>query len=172
MSGLKYALFRSLGVVAVMAVVALGASPAAQASPASHAAPPPKVPNACKTFSLKSADALFGLKKGTHLAEKSSHTGTGRNEAFRCEVKHGKTVLMIYTSANTGGFGGPLKCYKRPKLGRYGTICVSTIKKFPFTFTQFEKHKIWFSDNFNKTLPHQGKALYAFALAQYKAYKG
>ena len=172
MSSLKYALVRSLGVVAMMAVVAVGASPAAQASPASRAAPPPKVPNACKTFSLKSGDALFSLKKGTHLSEKSSHTGTGRNEAFRCEVKHRKTVLTIYTAASSGGFGGPLKCYKRPKLGKYGIICVSTIKRFPVTFTRFEKHRIWFSDDFNKTLPHQGNALYAFALAQYKAYKG
>ena len=51
-------------------------------------------------------------------------------------------------------------------------LCVATLKKLPFTFTLFKRHKIWFSDDFNKTLPHEGKALYIFALAQYKAYKG
>jgi hypothetical protein len=36
---------------------------------------------------------------------------------------------------------------------------------------EVNKHKIEFSDTFTKTLPHQGKALYSFALAQYKAFK-
>lgn len=172
MSGLKHALFRSLGVVAMMAMIALGASPAAQASPASRAAPALKVPDACKTFTLKSGDALFGVKKGTHLSEKSSHTGKGSNETYLCKVKHDKLALTIYTSASFGGYGGPEKCYKRPKLGKDAVLCVSTLKKLPFTFTLFKRHKIWFSDDFNKTLAHEGKALYTFALAQYKAYKG
>ncbi|MGO8956671.1 MAG: hypothetical protein ACLQFR_04775 [Streptosporangiaceae bacterium] len=172
MSGFKHALFRSLGLLGMVALVALGTLPAAQASPASRAAPTVKVPNACKSFSLKSGDALFSLKKGTHLSEKSSHSGTGSNETYTCLVKHGKLTLTILTSAFAGGYGGPLKCYKRPKLGNHGTICVGTLKKFQVTFVRFERHKIWFSDDFNKTLPHEGKALYTFALAQYKAYKG
>ena len=45
------------------------------------------------------ARRIRGLKKGTHLSEKSSHTGKGSNEAYRCVVKHGKLKLTIYTSA-------------------------------------------------------------------------
>ena len=166
--------FRRLGVMAggvlsaALAALAVIALPATQAS----AAPAFKVPSACKTFTGKSADALFAVRKGTRLKEVSTHTGSGKNEVYTCTIKHRGKQLRVETSGYAGGFGGPLKCYKRHKLGPDGQVCVSTEKNFPFTIVVFSKHKIDFSDSFNKTLPHQGKALYTFALAQYKAFKG
>ena len=170
--------FRRLGVKAggvlgaAVAALALGALPAVQASAAVQApAATVKVPPACKTFTDKSADAVFGVAKSKHLAEHSVHTGTGKNESYTCTVRHSKKTLKVTTSAFAGGFGGPLKCYKRPKLGPDGQVCVSTVKSFQFSIVVFSKNKIDFSDSFSKTLPHQGKALYTFALAQYKAFK-
>jgi hypothetical protein len=169
--------FQRLGVLAAgvaagaLVALAVGALPAAEASAAASVT----VPNACKTFTAKSADALFGVRKGTRLAEKATHTGKGSNETWTCTVTHGGKSgkkLTVFTSAVFGGFGGPIKCYKRPKLGQYGKVCVSTMKKFPFTFALFYKDKIFFADNFNRTLPHQGQGLYTFALAQSKAFKG
>jgi hypothetical protein len=169
--------FQRLGVLAAgvaggaLVALAAGALPAAEASATASV----KVPNGCKTFTIKSADALFGVRKGTRLTEKATHTGKGSNELWTCTVTHGGKTgkkLTVFTSALAGGFGGPIKCYKRPKLGKGGEVCVSTMKKFPFTFAVFHKDKIYFSDNFNRTLPHQGQGLYAFALAQYKAFKG
>jgi hypothetical protein len=155
--------------VASVAALALTAAPLSVA----YAAPAAKVPpNPCRTFTTKSADKLFGLKRGTAVSRKLSHDGTGKNETRICTVKHGTRRLTIDTSFFAGGFGGPLKCYKRPKLGSHGLLCVSDNKKFAFTFARFERHSVWFSDDYNKTLAHKGALMYTFALAQYKAYKG
>jgi hypothetical protein len=169
MSGFRMLALKAGAVAsAALTVLAVGALAATQAS----AAPAVKVPNACKTFTTKSADALFGVKKGTHLKKHSAHTGTGTNETYTCTITHHKKTLRVSTSAYAGGFGGPLKCYKRSKLGPDGQVCVSTLKSDQFTLAVFNKHHIAFSDSFTKTLPHQGKALYTFALAQYRAFKG
>jgi hypothetical protein len=173
MSGFRRLGAKAAGVLsAAIAALAVGALPAVQASAAVQApASAVKVPVACKTFTAKSADAVFGVAKSKHLAKHSMHTGTGKNEVYTCTVTHSKKTLKVTTSAFAGGFGGPLKCFKRPKLGPDGQVCVSTEKSFPFSIVVFNKHKIEFSDTFTKTLPHQGKALYTFALAQYKAFK-
>jgi hypothetical protein len=167
--------FRKLAIRAAVAVgagataLAVGALPAAQAS---VSAPAVKVPSACKTFTAKSADTLFGVKKGTHLKTKSQHSGSGKTESYTCTVTHSGKTLKVETSASFGGFGGPLKCYKRKALGINGQVCVSTVKSFRLTLVIFTKKKIVFFDSFNRTLPHQGRALYNFALAQHKAFKG
>jgi hypothetical protein len=155
---------------AALAAVAVAALPAAQASVAPASAL--TVPSACKTFTARSADALFGVRKGTHLREKSTRVGRGKNEVFTCTISHHGVSLKVTTAEFSGGFGGPLKCYKRTKLGRAGEVCVSTVKTFPFSLALFVKHKIVFVDSFTKTLPHQGRSIYTFALAQYKAFKG
>jgi hypothetical protein len=145
----------------------LAAAPIAAQAAAVKAPPSP-----CKTFTAKSVDALFGVKRGTRLSEKLTKFGSGSNETLICTIKHAPRQLIVSTSASAGGFGGPLKCYKEPKLGSHGLLCVSDNKKFSFTFVRFERHGIWFSDDYNQTLPKKGARLYTFALAQYNAYKG
>jgi hypothetical protein len=165
-------------VLVVLGLVVLGfAATAAQASATAAAGPAAAKaakapPAACRTFTRDSADALFGLRKGTKLKEKQTKIGSGSSQASICTVTKGAAELRVITSIGGGGFGGPFKCYKRPKLGSDGRVCVSTSKSFPDTFAIYNKHGIGFSDNYNRTLPHQGARLYAFALAQYKAYKG
>jgi hypothetical protein len=166
--------FRRLGlkagavVSAALAALTFGGLFVAQAS----AVPALKVPSACTTFTGKSADALFGVRKTTHLKEHSTRSGSGRSAVSTCTITHSGKTLRVSTSGYAGGFGGPLKCYKRSKLGPDGQVCVSTVKSFPLTLAVFVKHRIDFADNFSKTLPRQGRALYTFALAQYKAFKG
>jgi hypothetical protein len=148
------------------AVLCLGLAsvPAAQAAPAAKA-----TPNPCHTFTTKAADALLGAAKRAHLQV----TLVPKTQGFRqCKVTYRKLKLTISDSTTGGGFGGPFKCYKRPKLGPAGTVCVSDVKSLQETFAVFSKDSIFFADDFNKTLAHKGAALYTFALAQYKAYKG
>jgi hypothetical protein len=151
------------GIIACAALLAIGIASAtsAQAAPAAV-----KLPNPCKTFTAKSADALFAVKHGTHLSVKSAKVD-GENE---CVVTHGKVKLTIGVSSGAGGFGGPLKCYKHKNLGN-GVICVSTVKSFPLTLAIFHRYKIYFGDDYNRTLPKEGARLYAFALGQYKSVK-
>jgi hypothetical protein len=170
MSGFRKLAIRTAAAVGAGAMaLAVGALPAAQAS---VRAPAVKVPSACKTFTAKSADSLFGVKKGTHLTEKSKHTGSGKSETFTCTVSHSGKKLIVDTSMSFGGFGGPIKCYTRKALGINGRVCVSTARSVKFSLAIFTKKKIVFVDSFNRTLPHQGRALYNFALAQHKAFKG
>lgn len=156
-------------IVTFVAVAALAAAPLATASAAPAVKPPP---NPCKSFTTKSADTLFGLKKGTAVSRKLSDSGSGKNESRTCTVKHGHNNLTILTSYLSGGFGGPLKCYKRPKLGKDGEVCVSTVSSFKVSLARYEKHKVWFGDTYHKIVPHKGAKLYAFALAQSRAFKG
>jgi hypothetical protein len=153
------------------AVLCLGLAsvPAAQAA---QAAKPKYPPNPCKTFTAKAADALFGASKKAHLGTKLTKYGSGATEDLLCAVTYRKLRLSISTSKAAGGYGGPLKCYNRPKLGPHGQVCVSTNKNFVVTFAHFSKDSVYFFDDFNKILGHRGAALYTFALAQYKAYKG
>jgi hypothetical protein len=108
--------------------------------------------------------------RGTHLTEHLKNHGTGSSETSVCTIKHGKTTLAVTTTKYPTGFGGPYKCYSRPKLGSEAAVCVGTEKAFPGTFAIYKKHTAYFLDGFSKTLPHDGKALYTFALAQSKAY--
>jgi hypothetical protein len=169
MSGFPRAVLWLAGLITAMLTAATIAGPPPAAAAVS--APALTVPNACKTFSGKSVDAFFGVAKTRHLARKSAHTGTGKNEVWTCTVKHTKT-LKVTTSAFSGGFGGPLKCYAHKTLGKDGQVCVSTVKSFVFSIAVFDKHGIFFADSINKIMPKKGKALYTFALAQYKAFKG
>jgi len=150
-------------------VLGLGPLSAAQAAPSAAAV---KVPNPCKTFTPKSADALFGVSSKTHLPAKETKSGSGKFESLECTVTHGTVKLNVTVVAFPSGFGGPEVCYSRPKLGASGKVCVSDMKRFHFTFATFRKHGITFYDDYNVTLPKKGARLYTFALAQYKAYKG
>ncbi len=155
--------------VTLTALLALVAAPLATASAAPAVKAPP---NPCKSFTTNSADALFGLKKGTAVRRELSSTGSGKNETRICTVRQGGNKLTINVSYAEGGFGGPLKCYKRPKLGKHGLVCVSTERSFKISFARYEKHKVWFADVYNKIVPDKGAKLYAFALAQSRAFKG
>ncbi len=162
-------LIRSVA-VASSALMAVGLASLAAAQAATAAGSPP--PGACTTFTVKSADALFGVGGGTHLTEHPKNHGTGSNETSVCTIEHDKTTLTVTTTKYPTGFGGPYKCYARPKLGSDADVCVGTMKADPGTFAIYKKGTVYFSDDFSKTLPDQGKALYTFALAQSKAYKG
>jgi hypothetical protein len=157
------------GVIACAGLLALGVASAAtaQAAPAAPTAPAAvKLPNPCKTFTAKSADALFAVKRGTHLGVKST-TLEGTKE---CIVSHGSVKLTIGVATGAGGFGGPLKCYKHKNLGN-GSVCVSTVKSFPITLAIFHRYGVFFADDYNRTLPKEGARLYTFALGQYKSVK-
>jgi hypothetical protein len=153
------------------AVIGLSLVPASAAQ-AAQAAKPKGPPNPCKTFTTKEADALFGASKKAHIGTSITKYGKGATEDLICTVTYRKLRLSISTSEAAGGYGGPLKCYNRPKLGAHGQVCVSTNKNFVVTFAHFSKDSVYFFDDYNKILGHKGAALYTFALAQYKAYKG
>ena len=154
--------------LAALLLIGLTSLSAAQAVPSTSKPPP----NPCKSFTAKSLDALFAIPHGSHVSTKLTKFGTGKNEALICTVRHHKLKLIVTTERTSGGFGGPFKCYKRPRLGKDGIVCVSDIKSFPASFARFLRHGVYFNDDYNVTLPDKGARLYAFALAQYKAYKG
>jgi len=151
-------------IFACAGLLALGVASAATAQAAPAAV---KLPNPCKTFTAKSADALFAVKHGTHL----SATEKTEEGAKVCVVTDHSVKVTITVSSVPGGFGGPLKCYSRPKLGKDAVICVSTVKSFPVTLAVFHRYGVYFSDDFNQILPKKGARLYAFALVQYKGVK-
>jgi hypothetical protein len=152
----------ALGVASAASAQATPAAPVTSAAPAAV-----KLPNPCKTFTAKAADALFAVKRGSHLGEKST-TVEGTKQ---CTVTHGSVKLTIGVATAAGGFGGPLKCYSRPKLGKDGTVCVSTVKSFKVSLAIFHRYGVFFSDDYNRTLPKEGARLYALALVQYKGVK-
>jgi hypothetical protein len=158
-----------------IAALALGLAPlaAAQAATAPATAPAASkaLPNPCKTFTAKSADALFGVKHGTHLPESLSSYKTPYPSRV-CSVSHGATRAAVVTRRHTVAISGPFKCYKRPRLGAHGRVCVSTNKALKFTYALFRKDGVWLSDAITRTLPRQGSKLYQFALPQYKHFKG
>jgi hypothetical protein len=156
--------------IAAVALLVLGLAPVSSAQAAGSASKPP--PNPCRTFTDKSADKLFGVHSSTHLPEKLTTFGTGEFEYRLCTVRHRHRQLLVTTERVSGGSGGPFKCYKRPKLGSHGKVCVTDKKGFSDTSVSFKKHGIFFSDNYNLKLRRKGAKLYSFALAQYKAYKG
>jgi hypothetical protein len=154
---------------AVVAALAVGLAPLASAQ-AAVAAPKP-LPNPCRTFTVKAADTLLRVSSGTHLRERLSVT-TVPYTIRTCTVTHGKAKLTVQTQRHPGAFGMGFNCYKRPKLGSYGTICVSSQKTIKFTFVVFHKDGVYVSDGINATLPRKGARLYQFALPQYHAFKG
>jgi hypothetical protein len=153
---------------AALAALAISLAPLASAQAAAPAASRP-LPNPCRTFTAKSADALFGLGRHARLSEKLTRTRTPA--ARTCTVRHARQKLVVVTQRQAGGFGMGFNCYKRPKLGSYGQICVSAVKKVHFSFVVFRKHGGYGSDGINATLPNKGRRLYRFALAQYRTFR-
>jgi len=151
-------------IFACAGLLAIGVASAATAQAAPAAV---KIPNPCKTFTAKAADALFAVKHGTHLSA-TEKTADGVKE---CVVSDHSVKVTITVSSVPGGFGGPLTCYSRPKLGKDAVVCVSTNKSFPVTLAVFHRYGVYFSDDFNQILPREGARLYAFALVQYTSVK-
>jgi hypothetical protein len=166
MKSLRAVITSAAAVSAAVLCLGLASVPAAQAA---QAAKPKATPNPCHTYTAKAADALFGAGKHAHL---TATLAKGTPGYRLCTVTYRKLRLTIDTSTTFGGFGGPLTCSSRSGLGPDGRVCVSTRKSFPVTLALFKKDGIYFADDFNKILGHKGAALYTFALAQYKAYKG
>lgn len=153
---------------AVLASLAVGLAPLASAQ-AATAAPKP-LPNPCKTFTVKSARTLLRVGPHVGLTEK---LGRGKHPPSRsCTIKHGKTRLFVGVQRQKGGTGSGETCYKRPKLGSDGMVCVSNKNSPPFSFVVFHKHGIWVSDSLNLRLANKGARLVTFALPQYKNFKG
>jgi hypothetical protein len=155
--------------LASLASLALGLAPlaAAQAAPARAKA----LPNPCKTFTLKSAHAALAVSPGVRLTEKL--TGASHPVRFRaCTIKHGKVSLSVTVAWREGGQGMDEKCYQRPKLGHAGAVCVSLPRTPAFSFAEFRKDNVWVFDGITAMLPHQGRRIFDFALAQSKSFKG
>jgi hypothetical protein len=154
-----------------LASLAIGLAPAATAQ-AAAVAPAAPLPNPCRTFTVQSARVLLHVSSHTHLSEKLT-SATKPFPSRTCTVRRAKQKLTVVTQHHAGGLGMGLHCYKRPKLGSHGEVCVSTVKAVHFSFVVFRKlvgkHGVYLSDGINETLPHQGNALYTFALAQRKA---
>jgi hypothetical protein len=161
-------MLKRVSAVAVV-VFAIGLAPLASAQAASTPAAK-ALPNPCHTFTVKSARALLGVSSRTRLTEK---LGSSKNPAGRtCTIQHRKTRLVVEVSRQKGGTGSEENCYSYPKLGRGSLLCVSNAKSPPFSFALFHKHRLWVADGINVRIPHKGKRLYQFALAQYMSFKG
>jgi hypothetical protein len=151
-----------------LAALAIGLAPLASAQAAATPAAKP-LPNPCHTFTARSADALLQVGSRTHLSEK---LGSSTSPAARtCTIRHGKTKLAVEVSRQEGGTGSEETCYPYPKLGRDSLLCVSNAQSPPFSFVVFHKDGLWVGDGINVRVPHKGKRLYEFALAQYKSFK-
>jgi hypothetical protein len=151
------------------AVLAIGLAPVTLAQAAATPAAKP-LPNPCQTFTAKSAEALLQVTRRTHLSETLGRT---KDPAARtCTIRHGKTRFVVQVSRQKGGTGSEEKCYGYPKLGRGSLLCVSNAQSSPFSFVVFRKHHLWIGDGINVRVPHKGKRLYQFALAQYKGFTG
>lgn len=153
------------------AIAAAAASVVMVVAPASAAANTPaakSAPNACKTFASPTAAKLFGVAKSTKLTEKQARSGSGSESTSTCTTTTGQHKLTTNVSLTFGGFGGPFKCYDKPKLGPDGKICVSTVDNLQSTVALFSKGDLFFADTDNVTLPKHGKSMYVFALAQRK----
>jgi hypothetical protein len=151
-----------------LAALAIGLAPLASVHAAATTAAKP-LPNPCDTFTANSADALLQVSRRTHLSEK---LGSSTNPAARtCTIRHGKTRLVVEDSRQEGGTGSEENCYPYPKLGRDSLLCVSNAQSPPFSFVMFRKEGLWIGDGINVRVPHKGKRLYEFALAQYKSFK-
>jgi hypothetical protein len=158
--------------VSAVAIAALGIGLAPLASAQAAAAPAAKpLPNPCHTFTARSADALLQVSSRTQLSEK---LGRSTSPAARtCTIRHGKTRLVVAVSRREGGTGMDETCYPYPKLGRDNLLCVSNAQSpSPFSFVVFRKDHLWLGEGINVRVPHKGKRLYEFALAQYKSFKG
>jgi len=152
-----------------LAVLAIGLAPVTLAQAAATPAAKP-LPNPCQTFTAKSADALLQVTRRTHLSER---LGTSKDPVGRtCTIRRGKTRLVVEVSRQEGGTGSEENCYRYPKLGRGSLLCVSNARSSPFSFVVFRKHRLWIGDGINVRVPHNGKRLYEFALAQYQGFKG
>ncbi|HET7015215.1 MAG TPA: hypothetical protein VFI65_14955 [Streptosporangiaceae bacterium] len=151
-----------LGLVAPVAASAAGSAGAAGKPP----------PNPCGTFTAAAAHRIFKVGSSTKLRGVSRSFGHGANQIRTCTIKHPRHVLVVNVARFSEDFGAPVKCYKRPKLGKHGVICVSTQKSFPITFALFRKDGVYFTDSYNQNLANKGARMYSFALAQYKAFKG
>jgi hypothetical protein len=161
-------MLKRVSAVAVV-VSAIGLAPMASAQAASLPAAK-ALPNPCHTFTVKSARVLLGVSSRTRLTEK---LGSSKNPAARtCTIQHRKTRLVVSVSRQKGGTGSDEKCYSYPRLGRGSLLCVSNTTSPSFSFALFHKHRLWVADGINVRLPHKGKRLYQFALAQYQGFTG
>lgn len=138
--------------------------------PASAGAAAHQLPNPCKTFTNKMVDKLMGLPatdKPTRTKSTFSSTNT------QCNVQQGNLYFEVAESTITPAHRRPPQhVYKRPKLGHGGEILVGKKKSYDDTEAVFRKHGVWVDDVYSVTLPHKGKKLYVFALAQSKRFKG
>jgi hypothetical protein len=153
---------------AIVAATASVVMVVAPASAAAHAPAAKSAPNACKTFASATAATLFGVAKSTKVSEKQTRSGSGSESSSTCTTTAGKHKLTTNVSLKFGGFGGPFKCYDKPKLGPDGKICVSTVGNLQSTIALFSKGDLFVADTDNVTLPKHGKQMYVFALAQRK----
>jgi hypothetical protein len=157
-----------------LTALALGLAPLAAPLTGAQAATAPAtsktLPNPCKTFTDKSADAVFKISSHARLPEK---LGSSHNPYARlCTVRHGSTKLTVSASRREGGTGSEENCYARPKLGPDGMVCVSNTHTTAFSFALYRKDGVWVGDGVNLRLHFKGKRIYEFALAQYKTFKG
>jgi hypothetical protein len=157
---------------AAIAALALGLAPAAaQAATAAPAPVPKPLVNPCTTFTVNSADVIFGMRAGTRLTEKLTST-TSANSFRTCTVTHPpKQVRRLAVVIHEHPVAMPkgMQCFARPKLGAHGIVCLSTIKTVHLTISAFRNRGHGYvTDRLNETLPRQGAQLYTFTLAQRK----
>jgi hypothetical protein len=169
-------MIRRLSVVAVASLaVGLGPVAAAQAATApartAHPAAASTLPNPCHTVTRTSVRTL--MRTGAHARLTERQRRFTKPIVYRqCVIRHARQKLVVQVQHRAGGLGGPFNCYQRPRLGSKGQVCVSASKSLHFSFVVFRKHGIYVSDGLNATLPHHGRRLVTFAVAQYRHFTG
>jgi hypothetical protein len=154
------------------AVVAIGLAPVAtaQAASAATAAPAARagLPNPCKTFKARSADAVFRAS----LRARPTEVLQEIQGAKICRVSHSGKRLAIGVIRTYPGRPGPnFKCHRRRALGSGGKICLPANKKLNDEFVQFKKRGIYVDDAALFRAGNNGARLYRFALTQYRHFK-
>jgi hypothetical protein len=128
-------------------------------------------PGPCKSFTRVSLDRLMGVATSATPKEQATIAYKGKpGQTDTCTATFGAHQVTVKTSFESGGFGGPFTEYKRPKLGTGGAIEVSREKDLHATYALYLRKNVYFVDFINATLPSKGKRMYAFALAQSKAF--
>jgi hypothetical protein len=156
---------------AAVAALALGLAPAVAAQAATAAPAPKPLVNPCTTFTLNSADVIFGIRAGTHLTEKLT-SATSANSSRTCTVTHPPRQvrrLAVVIHEHPVAMPKGMRCFARPKLGAHGVVCLSTVQTVHLTISAFRNRGHGYvTDRLNETLPRQGAQLYTFTLAQRK----
>jgi len=127
------------------------------------------LPNPCSTFTVSSLDALLGLPTSDHPHRATSRRGASYRACTAAHHAHYFQAIVEKQKPTPNQFE-VTTTYRRPKLGHDGEIIVAKKGQPGDTEAVFKRRGIWFDDVYSVSLPHKGKRMYTFALAQSSRY--